>query len=891
MNEETGTVGDAAVLPALMMTELVAQKDWSQTVLGARDTWSASLQLAVDIVLSSGIPMALRWGPQFTLIYNDAYQPILGDKHPWALGLPASEAWAEVWPQIEPLHTQIMSGQRSAVFAEDMLLRIQRFSGQPEDAHFTLSYSPVTDTTAPSGIGGIFVTAIEITERLKTERAARDSQAALEIANANLSAERAQFADLFEQAPGFMCLLSGPDHVFEYMNPAYHQLTGHRNLVGRPVREAMPEIDSQGFFELLDQVYRSGEAFSTTNAPIVFQNTAEAPLEWRFLNFVYQPIKDAAGAVTGIFVEGFDVTENALAERRRAAMIQLTDAIRDLETEEEIAFAAATILGDAMGVSRVGYGFIDAVKETLTVHRDWTAPGVESLAGTLNLRDYGSFIDDLRRGEFIAIADVEKDDRTREAAEALKARSAWSFVNFPMLRKGQLVAVLFVNHAERRTWSKEDLALFRDLGERTRTTTERAAAVIELRESEARLRALNDDLEAAVQSRTRELLAAEEALRQSQKMEAVGQLTGGIAHDFNNLLVGISGSLELLQKRLNEGRVTGLERYISTAQESAHRAAALTQRLLAFARRQTLDPRSVDANRMIAGMADLLDRSVGPNVNIDVVQAIGLWTIKVDPSQLENALLNLCINARDAMAPDGGSITIETANTWLDERMARSQDLPPGQYISLCVTDTGSGMEPDVIAKAFDPFFTTKPLGQGTGLGLSMIYGFVRQSGGQVRVSSDVGKGTTMCLYLPRYLGADDANNAIEDHSIDPGAGETVLIVDDEPAIRMLVAEVLSENGYHIIEAEDGASGLKVLQSEARIDLLVTDVGLPGGLNGRQMADAARATRPALRVLFITGFAENAVVGNGHLDTGMSVITKPFAMSALANKVRELIDA
>jgi signal transduction histidine kinase len=872
------------------MAALVATKDWSQTSLGPRADWSPSLKLAADIILLSGIPMALRWGPQFILIYNDAYRSILGDKHPRVLGLPASEAWSEVWPQIGPLHDEIASGERSSVYTEDMPLQIERFKGRVEDAHFTVSYSPVLDSSAPSGIGGIFVTAIETTARLNTEREVRDAHVALEAANAALTAERSQFADLFEQAPGFMCLLSGPDHVFDYMNPAYRQLTGHRNLVGSPVRQAMPEIEGQGFYELLDRVYRSGEAFSSTNAEIAFQNSPGAPLERRFLNFVYQPIKNPSGAVTGIFVEGFDVTANALAERRREAMIRLTDAIRDLETEDDIALAAASILGEAMGVSRVGYGFIDPVLETLTVHRDWTAPGIESLAGTLNLRDYGSFIDDLRRGEFIAIADVEKDDRTREAAEALKSRSAWSFVNFPMLRKGELVAVLFVNHAERRPWSDEDLALFRDLGERTRTTTERAAAVSDLRESEALLRALNEDLEAAVQSRTRDLLASEEALRQSQKMEAVGQLTGGIAHDFNNLLAGISGSLELLQKRLDEGRLSGLDRYISTAQASAQRAASLTQRLLAFARRQTLDPRSVDANRMIAGMADLLNRSVGPDVKIDVVEAIGLWPIKVDPSQLENALLNLCINARDAMAPDGGSITIETANKWLDERAAKSRDLPPGQYISLCVTDTGSGMEPDVIAKAFDPFFTTKPLGQGTGLGLSMIYGFVRQSGGQVRVYSEVGKGTTMCLYLPRYLGAADVDDEIQDDSIDPGAGETVLIVDDEPAIRMLVAEVLTENGYRVIEAEDGPSGLKVLQSEARIDLLVTDVGLPGGLNGRQMADAGRTKRPGLRVLFITGFAENAVVGNGHLEPGMSVITKPFAMSALANKVRELID-
>ncbi len=269
----------------------------------------------------------------------------------------------------------------------------------------------------------------------------------------------------------------------------------------------------------------------------------------------------------------------------------------------------------------------------------------------------------------------------------------------------------------------------------------------------------------------------------------------------------------------------------------------------------------------------------------------GLWTTKIDASQLESALLNLCINARDAM-PNGGHITIETANKWLDERAAKERELPPGQYVSLCVTDTGTGMTPDVIAHAFDPFFTTKPLGQGTGLGLSMIHGFVRQSGGQVRIYSELGKGTTMCLYLPRFIGELDQTSAPEMlHDADLGRGETVLVIDDEPTVRMLMVEVLEEAGYVAIEASDGLAGLKILQSDVRIDLLISDVGLPGGMNGRQVADAGRAIRPDLKVLYVTGFAENATIGHGHLDTGMQVIAKPFVMAALANKVREIIES
>jgi PAS domain S-box-containing protein len=379
-------------------------------------------------------------------------------------------------------------------------------------------------------------------------------------------------------------------------------------------------------------------------------------------------------------------------------------------------------------------------------------------------------------------------------------------------------------------------------------------------------------------------------LFQAQKMEAVGQLTGGLAHDFNNLLTAIIGSLELMQTRLTQGRINDLERYVMAAMGASKRAAALTHRLLAFSRRQTLAPKPTDINRLVAGMEELVCRTMGPQVTVEVVKAGGLWPTMVDPNQLENALLNLCINARDAM-PDGGRLTIETGNRWLDERAARNYDLSPGQFVSLCVSDNGSGMTPEVAGRAFDPFFTTKPIGMGTGLGLSMTYGFVRQSGGQVRIYSEPGQGTMVCIYLPRHLGeGEQPDSPTQRHEVQRAEpGETVLVVDDESSVRMLVTEVLDDLGYTAIEAADGAAGLKVLQSGARIDLLITDVGLPGGTNGRQMADAARVMRPGLKVLFITGYAENAVLSQGHLDPGMHVLTKPFAMDALASLIRQLI--
>ncbi|WP_200845373.1 PAS domain-containing protein [Roseomonas sp. 18066] len=368
----------------------------------------------------------------------------------------------------------------------------------------------------------------------------------------------------------------------------------------------------------------------------------------------------------------------------------------------------------------------------------------------------------------------------------------------------------------------------------------------------------------------------EEQLRQSQKMEAVGQLTGGLAHDFNNLLTGISGNLELLEMRVAQGRVTELDRYIERARAASARAAALTHRLLAFSRRQTLDPKPTEVNRLVAGMADLLRNTAGPAIAVDWRPDPALWPVLVDPSQLENALLNLCINARDAM-PDGGSLVIETLNA--------------GGAVVLQVTDSGGGMTPEVLARAFDPFFTTKPLGQGTGLGLSMIYGFVRQSGGDIRITSSPGQGTCVRLELPRHTPVLRAELPAPEAGPLPEAeqGSTILVVDDEGVVRAMVVEVLQEQGYACLEAEEGASALEILRSPARIDLLLTDVGLPGGMNGRQVADAARQLRPELKVLFITGYAENAALGGGQIEPGMQVLTKPFTVDRLVGRVQVLL--
>ncbi|MHA6575381.1 response regulator [Pseudomonas yamanorum] len=415
--------------------------------------------------------------------------------------------------------------------------------------------------------------------------------------------------------------------------------------------------------------------------------------------------------------------------------------------------------------------------------------------------------------------------------------------------------------------------------------------LIDLGQSEQRLQRTLETLEQQVEERTAQLRNNEEALRQSQKMEAVGQLTGGIAHDFNNMLTGIIGSLELLRRRVARGRTEDLDSLIDLGVTSANRAAALTHRLLAFSRRQSLDSKPVQINQLVSSMGELLKRSLNESITLDIRLTEQLWTAEVDPNQLESALLNLAINARDAM-PNGGKLVVETTNRHLDSVFTAAYGtLNAGDYVELSVSDTGCGMPESVISRAFDPFFTTKPIGQGTGLGLSMIYGFARQSHGHVSIHSVVGQGTTVSLFLPRFVG-----EVVADEQVNPAmlpfanAGETVLIVEDDPAVRVLVSAVLSELGYAFVEAGDADGAMPIIESSQRIDLLISDVGLPG-MNGRQLAEIGRQVRPDLKVLFITGYAEHAAVRGGFLDPGMQMITKPFTFDLLTAKVREMIKA
>ncbi len=381
---------------------------------------------------------------------------------------------------------------------------------------------------------------------------------------------------------------------------------------------------------------------------------------------------------------------------------------------------------------------------------------------------------------------------------------------------------------------------------------------------------------------------SDERLRQAQKMEAIGQLTGGVAHDFNNLLTVISGNVETLLRRLPDS-ASDLRRPATAALNGATRAAVLTQRLLAFARRQALEPKSLSVNDLVGGMSEMLRRTLGENIAVETVLGAGLWPTLIDVNQLENAILNLAINARDAM-PDGGRLTIETGNAYLDEEYAVAAEVSPGQYVGLFVGDTGTGMTPEVMSKAFDPFFTTKGIGQGTGLGLSQVYGFIRQSGGYVKIESGIGAGTTIKLYLPRHHAAATDEFAPAAVAVPHARGETILVAEDDPDVRGFTIEMLSELGYSIIEAPEGETALRLLDTNRDVAMLFTDIGLPNGMNGRQLADEARRRRPDLKVLFTSGYARNAIVHHGRVDPGVELLVKPFTYAGLAAKIRHVLD-
>ena len=1077
----------------------IAAFDWSATPLGPIDGWPPCVRQTCGLMLRSPVPMVAMWGEAGTMFYNDAYAVIAGERHPHVLGRAVREGWPEVADFNDNVMRTVLAGGTLAYRDQPLLLN-RGASGAPEPVWLDLDYSPVPDEDGRPA--GVIAVVVETTAKVKAEE--------------RLKTETERLRLMFEQAPGFVATVSGPDHVFQIANNAYLQLVDHRDIIGKPVREAVPEVVEQGFVDLLDRVLATRRPYVGRAARVLLRRRGTKTFEERYLDFIYQPVFGEDGRASGVFVQGHDVTERRLAEEalresedrfrrvaddapvmlwmgdeagrclylnaakrafwgvaegetagfdwndtlhpedretvaaaaggamarhvpftvearyrnhagcyrllrtqarprfgasgeflgmigvnvdvtevrleeaRRIALVELTDRFSRLTDPADIAFAAAETLGRVHNVSRAGYGTIDLAAETITVERDWNAPGVTTIAGVLKFREYGTYIDDLKRGETVVVADAEKDPRTEATAAALKAIKARAFINMPVTEASGLVALLYLNHEDVRAWSESDLAFVRDVAARTRIAVER-------RRVEQKLERLAGSLERQVGERTAELnrlwrnardllvvtdadgtirsvnpawtavlgfaardsvghplsafvrpederllllaesglaaadaeirfrhadggerriswrifaeegltfaygrdvtaereqahalVEAEELLRQAQKMEAIGQLTGGVAHDFNNLLQVISGNLQLLRKEVAGDERA--ERRIASALDGVARGSKLASQLLAFGRRQALEPRVINIGRFVFNLEELMRRTIGDAIEIETIRSGGLWNTFVDPSRIENAVLNLVINARDAM--NGvGKLTIEVANASIDEAYARQHpDVTPGQYVMLAVTDTGEGMTPEVMERAFDPFFSTKPVGKGSGLGLSMVYGFVKQSGGHIKIYSEPGDGTTVRIYLPRSLEREDRLAEVDFGPV-TGGTETILVAEDDEEVRATVVEMLGDLGYRVLKARDAASALTVIESGVPIDLLFTDVVMPGPLRSADLARKARERQPGIAVLFTSGYTENSIVHDGRLDPGVDLLSKPYSREALARKVRAALNA
>lgn len=963
--------------------------DWRRTKLGAVEDWPIPLRLYTQLILDAKQAMFVAWGEHLVFLYNDDYAPIFGAKHPDALGKPFAEVWSDIWEQIKPLVDQTMAGKAS--WHEDLLIPMRR-NGYLEDAWFSFSYTPIRDETGR--IGGMLCAATETTEKVLAERRQGD--------------ERKRIEEMFEQAPGMMAMLRGPEHVFELVNPAYQQLLPGKSLIGKPVREALPELSDQGFFELLDGVYRTGEPYVGQAVPVRLQRASGH--EEKFFDFVYQPLRDTDGRITGIFVEGFDVTDALEASRalgdetRTLELLNATagevSSYLDLDSLVQKVVDAGVELTEAQ-FGAFFYNHVDAAGERYTLYSLSGAPR-EAFSSYPLPRNTQVFAPTFKGDGVVRSDDILKDPRYGQNAPYhgmpeghLPVRS---YLAVPVKsRSGEVIGGLFFGHARPGVFKERAERLMLGLAAQAATAMDNARLFANVQNLNANLEALvaertadrdrmwrlstdimlvakldgvitavnpawttligwkedellgkrffdlvhPDDLAATQAEAARlaqgqttlrfenrykhkdgsyrwlswiavpdeqlihavgrditaekqaadDLRQAQEALHQVQKMETVGQLTGGVAHDFNNLLQVITGNLDILLRRLPQDEPR-LIRSAENAMAGAKRAAVLTQRLLAFSRRQPLVPSPVEPNKLVAGMSELLHRTLGEIIELETVLASGLWWTEVDANQLENAILNLAVNARDAM-PDGGKLTIETANTHIDRSYAgQNAEVSPGQYVLLSVSDTGTGMEPDTLERVFEPFFTTKEVGKGTGLGLSMVYGFVKQSGGHVKVYSELGHGTTVKIYLPRLVRTNSEDDETVRETIPDGEGsETILVCEDDPQVREFSVEMLKELGYSVLEAADGPAALRLLEQGAdRVDLLFTDVVLPNGMTGAVLADKARAMRPNLKVLFTTGYARNAIVHHGRLDAGVELLTKPFAYADLAARVREILD-
>jgi PAS domain S-box-containing protein len=922
-----------------ILGKLIDDFDWGATSLGPIPRWPAAMRTTVELLLRSPAPIATLWGRDGILIYNEGYAALSGARHPAILGSRAVDAWPEAAAFNANVLDVVLAG--GTLSCRDHALTLER-GGVPAQCWFDLDYSPVTGDDGD--IIGVLALVTEATARVRAE--------------AGLDVEHSRLRAIFQQAPGFVAQFTGPDHVFALVNAACSTLIGERPVLGRPLRLALPETVPQGFVDLLDQVYRSGEPYAASAAPLWLAEDGHQRRLF-YLDFVYQPLRGEDGSVNGVFVQGQDVTERVLAEQARhesearfhsfahAIPHQVWSATADGKNDwfNEHAYAYSGLGFDALGgTGWTGIVHPDDLPQVTTRWAIAVASG-STYEAEMRLRGKdGSYRWHLsravaQRGEDGQVTgwigtntDIEDHKQGEQRLEHLNAsleqqvaqRTAerdrmWRLSKDIMLVAGFDGRVEAVSPAfgSLLGWSDADVVgrNFLDLvhpDDQAATATQMESlgeghyvykfenrfrrkdgswcllswsAAPDAAFIHAIGRDITADREQAEQIRRTEL-----ALQQSQKMETIGKLTGGVAHDFNNLLQIISGNLQLLEMHCEGGEV---QRWIGNARSAVERGAKLASYLLAFGRRQPLEPRVVRISRVVMGMEDMLRRSLGEEIEVELVISGGLWNTAIDVAQLENAVLNLAINARDAMNAGGiasGRLTIEANNAVLDDLYCRNHaDVAPGQYVMIGVTDTGTGMTPDVLRQAFEPFFSTKEEGKGTGLGLSMVYGFVKQSGGHVKIYSEPGQGTTVKIYLPRTLAAEDAKAPVAEPQPAVGGTETILVAEDDEAVRTTVVEMLTDLGYRVLKAADAASALAVVESGVPIDVLFTDVVMPGTLRSPELARMARERLPNLAVLFTSGYTENAIVHGGRLDRGVELLGKPYTRESLARRIRQVL--
>ncbi|HYM85904.1 MAG TPA: PAS domain-containing protein, partial [Pseudoxanthomonas sp.] len=662
------------------MGERIRAYDWAVSPLGLPGLWPTQLKTAVRLMLTTRHPIFIFWGPQHIQLYNDAYSRSLGpERHPGALGQQGRECFDEIWDIIGPQIALVMEG-RGATWHENHLVPTTR-NGVREEVYWTYSYSPIDEPEAEHGVGGVLVLCSETTEHVLAER---DNQLG-----------RRRMEQMFQQAPGFMAMLHGPNHVFEMANPAYSELIGHREVLGKPLIEALPEAMSQGYVDILDEVYRSGKAYAATGARYEMAGIDGArPIE-RFVDFVFQPISDGDGKVTGIFVEGFDVSS---AHSDAEAVRELYET---MEQRVSDAVAERNLLANVMEFADAFILVVDLCYYVLAVNRAY-ADEFERIYGC-RLK-VGDHVVDMMQG------DPARQERIRRHFD--------------------------------RAINGEDFHLSESYQSDEHGTRYYDARFNALRDRDGRqigAFAIVYDITDRARAQAR-LAEAEERVRQTGKIEALGQLTGGVAHDFNNLLMVISGGLEVMDALAPARR----EKVVAGMHLAVEKGVGLSRQLLAFSRRQPLRPEPLDLARRIGGMREMLDRSLRGDVRVEVDFDPGLWAVEVDPDQLELVVLNLCVNARDAMA-GGGIIRIHARNA-----PALNDEELFGDYVELAVIDSGTGMLPEVLARVFEPFFTTKEIGKGSGLGLAQAHGFAKASRGALRIESEPRSGTTVLLYLPR---------------------------------------------------------------------------------------------------------------------------------------------